>query len=146
MNALNFGLVLFIIFSCFFAVMSDGEIRSLFAKLGCLDELLCHIESFLVDGCFKVLRDISFGLSTGYDSSDNIHIDGSNVTLSSTPVSTEHLVAGSIILASICSALDHIGFICETTYSILRARRLSNPLMLSIIHIFAYLGGDKFFS
>lgn len=126
--------------------MSDAEIRSLFAQLGCLDELLCLIENFLMDGCFKVLRDASFGSSTGYDPSDNIHLDGSNVTLSSTPVSTEQLVACSIILASICSALNHIGFICETTYNILRARKFTNPLMLRILHIFAYLGGDKFFS
>lgn len=127
--------------------MSDVEIANMFIELGGLVELLSLIESFLVDERFKVARDVSFGSSVDCDSGgDTIQIDGSNVALSFIPASAEQLVAGSIILASISSALDHIGFMCETSYNILRSQRLGNSLILPVLHIFAYLGGDKFFS
>ncbi|POO01045.1 hypothetical protein TorRG33x02_032280 [Trema orientale] len=125
------------------SVMSDVEIRRLFAELGCLDELLNLLENFLTDGCVKVFKDLSFGIPVECDSRV---LDDTNISLSLIPASAEHLVAGSIILASICAALDRMGFICETSYSILRAHRFSNSMILNILHIFAYLGGDRFFN
>ena len=141
-----FTTFVFISFPCCFAVMSDVEIRTLFAELGCLDELLSLIENFLTDGCVGVFEDLSFGLPIECDSRVNILVDDSNLPLSPIPVSAEQLVAGSIILASICGVLDRVGFICETSYSILRTRRFSNSLILTILHIFAYFSGGQFFN
>ncbi|KAM6551821.1 hypothetical protein CsatB_001629 [Cannabis sativa] len=128
------------------SVMSDMEVRRLFAELGCLDELFSLIENFLMDECAKVYDDLSFEFPVKCDSRVQSSLDVSDRSLFPVPASAELLVAGSIILASICAAVDRIGFICETSYSILRARRLNNSLKLSILHIFAYLGGDQFFS
>ncbi|KAL5577799.1 hypothetical protein UlMin_019498 [Ulmus minor] len=127
------------------SVMSDGQIRRLFSELGCLDELLSLIENFLVDRCVDVLKDVSLGSTIECDSRVDILVDGANKTLSSVPSSEEQVVAGSILLASICAALDNIGFVCQSSYNILRARRFSNSLLLTILHIFAHLGGEKYF-
>ncbi|XP_024022816.1 uncharacterized protein LOC21408653 [Morus notabilis] len=125
-------------------VMSDVEIRSFFAEVGYLDELLSLIENFLMDGCVKFSNDVPFGSWVESDSRVNIPLDGSKITFSSEPASAEQLVAGSIILASICVTLGQIGFICEASYNILRASKFGNSLKLAILHMFAYLGGDKF--
>lgn len=126
--------------------MSDVEICSTFAELFCLDELLSLIEDFLIDGSVMVFEDCSSGSSIEYDSGVHMLLDGSNIKLSSLPASVEQLVAGCIILASICAAIDHVGFICEASYNILRTGRFNKSLVLTILHVFAHLGGEKFFS
>lgn len=126
--------------------MSDAEISSTFAELFCLDELLSLIEDFLINGNVKVLEDCSSGSLVQCDSGVHMLCDGSHIKLSPLSASVEQLVAGCIILASICAAIDHVGFICETSYNILRIGRFSKSLVLTILHVFAYLGGEKFFS
>ncbi|KAH7547478.1 hypothetical protein FEM48_Zijuj01G0314300 [Ziziphus jujuba var. spinosa] len=128
------------------SVMSDMEISSKFVKLCCLDDLLSLVEDFLVDGSVMVYEDVSPNSLVECDSRVHMPLDGSNIRLSSLPASTEQLVAGSVILASICAAIDRVGFICETSYNILRICRFNNSLVLTILHIFAHLGGEKFFS
>lgn len=126
--------------------MSDVEICSTFAELFCLDELLSLIEDFLIDRRVMVIEDCSSGSLIKYNSGVHVLLDGSNIKLSSLPASEEQLVAGCIILASICAASGHVGFICETSYNILRTGRFNKSSMLTILHIFAHLGGEKFFS
>ncbi|KAL5763620.1 hypothetical protein ACOSQ2_016214 [Xanthoceras sorbifolium] len=127
------------------AVMSDAEARSVFDEL-CLNDLLGLIENFLMDG--KVLK-YSDGASQGLidcNSKINILLDGMNTILSSEAASDDQLVAGSIVLASICAATDHIGFICEASYNILRMHWYNHSLVLTILHIFAYLGREEYFT
>lgn len=126
--------------------MSDAEISSRFAKLCCLDDLLSLIEDFLIDGSGMVYEDVSPNPLIECNPRVHMPLDGSNIRLSSLPVSTEQLVTGSVILASICAAIDRIGFICETSYNILRFCGFNNSLVLTILHIFAHLGGEMFFS
>lgn len=126
------------------SVMSDGDGRSIFAELGCLDESLSLIEDFLINGRVLVCKDASSEARVECHSMVNILCDG--IHISSRPASADELVAGSIVLASICAAFDHIGFISEMSYSILQISRSNHSLVLTILHAFAYIGGEKFFN
>jgi hypothetical protein len=128
------------------AVVSDVEARNLFAEVCCLDELLGLIEEFLLDGKLMVYADLSSEPLSGCDSMIDILLDGVNIKFVSKSASSNLLVAGSIILASICAAIDHIGFLCQASYSLLRMHRCDTVSALTILHIFAYLAGEKFLS
>ncbi|XP_008445605.1 uncharacterized protein LOC103488580 isoform X1 [Cucumis melo] len=126
--------------------MLDLEIRSLFAKLLSLDKLLALIEDFLVDGRILSCTDASLETLTKGVLRVNIPIDGVNRILSLTPASTEYLIAGSSILASIFKAVHRTDLLWEVSYSILRSCRHEPSLMLTLLHIFAHIGGDQFFN
>ncbi|KAL9403161.1 hypothetical protein Peur_000133 [Populus x canadensis] len=128
------------------AVVSDVEARNLFAEVCCLDELLGLNEEFLLDGKLMVYADLSSEPLSGCDSMIDILLDGVNIKFASKSASSNLLVAGSIILASICAATDHIGFLCQASYSLLRMHRCDTVSALTILHIFAYLAGEKFLS
>jgi hypothetical protein len=128
------------------AVVSDVEARNFFAEACCLDELLGLIEEFLLDGKLMVYADLSSEPLSGCDSMIDILLDGVNIKFSSKSASSNLLVAGSIILASICAATDHIGFLCQASYSLLWMHRCDTVSALTILHIFAYLAGEKFLS
>ncbi|XP_050288057.1 uncharacterized protein LOC126726747 [Quercus robur] len=127
-------------------VMSDVETRSIFADFGFVDELLSLIEDFLIYGRVIVYDNVSSETSVECDSRIDILLDGVNIILLDVVASADLLVAGSIILASICASIDHIAFICETSYNIFRRCACDSSLVLTILHVFAYLGGQKFFS
>ena len=60
--------------------------------------------------------------------------------------SADLLVAGSIILGSICPATDRAGFMCEVVYNILRMHKYDTSVVLVIFHVFAYMGGNAIFT
>lgn len=128
------------------AVMSDVETRSMFAESICLDDLCNLIEDFLIYGTILVYNDISSETPNITDSRINVLLDGVNITLSSETASTEQLVAGSIIFASMCVAVDKIGVICDASYNIFRMQKLNSSLMPTILHVFAYLCGKEYFT
>lgn len=123
------------------AVMSDGDGRRIFSEFGCLDESLGLIEDFIIQGRVFVCMDAL--TMDECHSSSFLH---GNIDISPRPASADELVAGSIVLASLCAAFDHIGFICETSYNILLIRGLDRSLVLKMLHVFAYMGGEKFFN
>ncbi|KAJ0018587.1 hypothetical protein Pint_11304 [Pistacia integerrima] len=127
------------------AVMSDAEARSVFKDL-CLDELLSLIEDFLVDGRVMTSTDGSSATLSEINSKVNVHVDGVNTMFSFEAATADQLVAGSIVLASISVATNHIGYITEAVYNVFRMRRSDPSLLLAILHIFAYLGGEKLFT
>lgn len=125
--------------------MSDAEARSALDDLF-LVELLSLIEDFLVGGSIVICTD---GSSATFSESNlivNAHQDGVNTMFSFQAASADQLVAGSIILASICTATNHIGFISEAAYNVSLMRRSDPSLVLLILHIFAYLSGGKLFT
>ncbi|XP_057952401.1 uncharacterized protein LOC131146676 isoform X2 [Malania oleifera] len=126
------------------AVMSDVETRRIFADLCDLDELFSLIEEFLVNGKVLVYNDESAESLLECDSRIDIFLDGVNINLSEETAVTCQLVGGSIILASICVALDQIGFICEASYNIFRMHRFDSSLSLTILHVFAHLCGEQY--
>uniref|UniRef100_A0A2P2JK50 Maternal effect embryo arrest 22 n=2 Tax=Rhizophora mucronata TaxID=61149 RepID=A0A2P2JK50_RHIMU len=127
------------------AVMSDGEGRNLFAEVCCLDELLGLIEDFLMNRRVLVYVDASSSGLADHESGIEVLLDGININLSSKAASDDQLLAGSIILGSICVAIGHFDAICDAAYNLLWTWRC-NPVLLAILHVFAYLGGNKFFS
>ncbi|RVX17266.1 hypothetical protein CK203_003794 [Vitis vinifera] len=126
--------------------MSNVEMRSLFAKLCHLDELLSLIEEFLMGKKVLVYNNASPESFVVCDSRFSILVDGVDRIMSFETASTHQLVAGSIILASICTAIDHIGFICEASYDIFRMHRSDSSLLLTILHVFAHVCGKKYFT
>jgi hypothetical protein len=126
--------------------MSEVETRSVFEDFGFLDALLSLIEEFLIDGRVMVYNNTSSETFITCDSRIDFVLDGVNIMLLYEVASANQLVAGSIILASICAAVDQIGIICEASYNIFRRHSTDSSLVLTIIHVFAYMGGQKFFS
>ncbi|KAJ4977266.1 hypothetical protein NE237_002372 [Protea cynaroides] len=122
-------------------VMADAECRRIFSELFELDVLLGVIEDFLIDGRVWVSTDVPCG--SGY----RIFLsDGMTMFLSPQIVSIDKLMVGSIILASICRAVDCISLICDASYSILRMCKFGSSLILRVLHVFAYLCGEKYFT
>lgn len=120
--------------------MTNEEIRTRFCKKISLHELLCLIEDFLIEGKVKTKNIVC----TETMSQSDLRTNGVH-TVSSEVASSEQLVTGSIILASFCVATDHIGFISDASCNILRLCKWDSLTVLTILHIFAYLGGGKFF-
>ncbi|KAF9587717.1 hypothetical protein IFM89_004694 [Coptis chinensis] len=127
-------------------VMSDVEMRHILLEVIQLNSLLCVIESFLVDKRVMVYSDVSSETHFPCDTQGIRLLDGTNILLSSEPATTHKLVAGSIILASICATTGHTGFICEASYKILLTHKSDSYLMLTMLHVFAFLCGSKFFT
>ncbi|KAL2973150.1 hypothetical protein AAZX31_14G031400 [Glycine max] len=125
-------------------VMSVAETRILFVENYSLHELLSLIEDFLIEG--KVIVNSGVDAETlSCDLRANDFLDCVN-EVSSNVASSEQLVAASIILASVCAATDYVGFICDASYHILQSCKWDSLMVLTILHIFAYLGGEKFFN
>lgn len=121
--------------------------RSLFAEICCLDELLGIIEEFLMDGkVIMVHTDLSSKPFNGCDSVIDIVLDAANINFSLKSASADQLVAASVILGSICARIDNVGYLCEASYKLLRLRRCDSGPVLAILHVFAYLAGEKYFS
>ncbi|KAB2007150.1 hypothetical protein ES319_D10G007800v1 [Gossypium barbadense] len=126
-------------------VISDAEARSVVDEL-CLDELLSLIEEFLIEGRVMLCAALSSETSVECDSRRHAIFNGSAVVFTHEAASADLLVAGSIILGSICAAADRAGFLCEAAYSIFRMHRYDTSVVLVILHAFAYVGGNKMFT
>ncbi|GLU17515.1 hypothetical protein SLE2022_338780 [Rubroshorea leprosula] len=127
------------------AVMSDAEGRTFFSEL-CLDELLGLIQDFLLDGRLMLYTAVPSGTVAESDLIINDVAGGVNSMWSSVAASADQVVAGSIIFASICAATGHAEFICEAAYNILRKHMYDTSVVLTILHVFAFLDEDKIFS
>ncbi|KAF5196407.1 maternal effect embryo arrest [Thalictrum thalictroides] len=130
--------------TCMKTVMSDAGIRNILLELFGLDTLLTLIESFLIDKRVTVYNNVEPHVQS--DSQSITLLDGTHILLSSEAATTDKLVAGSFIMASICATTGHIGFICEASYRFLRAHRSDSHLTLIVLHVFAFLCGDKYFT
>ena len=126
-------------------VMSDAKPRSVMVEL-CLDKLLSVIEDFLIKGRVMLYTNLSSEASVEYDSRMHVIIDGLDIIFSHEAASTNLLVASSIILGSICAATDRPGFMCEAVYNILRMHKYDTSVVLVLLHVFAYVGGDAIFT
>lgn len=123
--------------------MGDQE-RSIFEKSLNSNELLSLIEDFLIHRRVLLYRNVSSESLPVHDSLSDIVICGRDV-LSFQAASDQQLLGSSILLASICIAVDHIGFVCETSYNMLRMQKMDSS-MLTILHVFAYIAGAKYFT
>ncbi|KAK8352850.1 hypothetical protein V6Z12_A05G120700 [Gossypium hirsutum] len=126
-------------------VVSDAEPRSVLSEL-CFGDLLSVIEGFLIEGRVISCTNLSSETSVEYESGIHVTVDGLDVIFSYEAASADLLVGGSIILGSICTAADSVSFLCEAVYNIFRMHRYDTSVVLIILHVFAYVGGDKLFT
>ncbi|XP_068654026.1 uncharacterized protein [Aristolochia californica] len=107
--------------------------------------LLTLIEDFLLNRTLLVYDGIKCRTCTQSESSSKVILrDDKNVFMSSISASIEQLMAGAIILASLCTAFGHIGFICEASHNIARTCRDDSTLVLSVLHVFASICGREY--
>ncbi|KAK1369136.1 hypothetical protein POM88_035228 [Heracleum sosnowskyi] len=125
------------------AVMDDLETRSIEELLN-LDELLSLIEDFLIHRRVLLHRDVLSESLPLYDPKSNIISSGGDM-LSFQAASDQQLISASVVLTSICLAVDHIGFVCETSYNLLKMRKIDSST-LAILHVFAFISGAKYFT
>ncbi|CAI9772774.1 unnamed protein product [Fraxinus pennsylvanica] len=127
------------------AVLSDVDLRRIFMESCNLFELLDLIEDFLLQRKVLVCGDLSSESMLECVPEMNPVIND-NVKMSVEAASSHLLVAGAILLASLCKAVDHIGFVCETSCNILMMVKFDSSVLLTILHIFAHLCGSKYFT
>ncbi|KAI8029638.1 hypothetical protein LOK49_LG01G00030 [Camellia lanceoleosa] len=131
---------------CLHTVMSDVETRSAFTELCFFGELLVLVEDFLLDRRVLVCSNVSSESLPKSGSTVNILLNEEEIILSHGMAPTHQLVAGAIVLASICATTDHIGFLCEASYNIFRMQNLDTSSMLTVLHVFAHMCGSKYFN
>ncbi|KAL6989181.1 hypothetical protein U1Q18_014933 [Sarracenia purpurea var. burkii] len=127
---------------CLDTVVCDVKTRNIFAELCLFGELLPLVEDFLLDRGVLVYGVVSSESLPMSGSRVNILLNEAEIILSHSMAPTHLLVAGGIVLASICAAIDNTGFLCEASYNIFRMPDTS--LMLTILHVFAYVGGPNY--
>ncbi|XP_077230544.1 maternal effect embryo arrest 22 [Tasmannia lanceolata] len=128
-------------------VLSGVETRRLFLELCQRDILFSLIEDFLIGRRVLVYDDVQCEPLAHCNSGRKVFsLDGRKIFISSKTATIEQFVAGGIILASICTAVDHIGFICEASYNILRMCQGDFSWILMVLHLFATICGNKYFS
>ncbi|RAL50215.1 hypothetical protein DM860_007889 [Cuscuta australis] len=111
-----------------------------------LRELLALLEDFILHREVLTFSDVCSGSEPLKKSIFNLCVNGNGVRLFSQEASINLLVAGGILLASFCAEVDYIGFICEASCNILRMLRSDTSFVLTILHIFAFVCGSKYFS
>ncbi|KAI6701070.1 hypothetical protein NL676_015394 [Syzygium grande] len=126
------------------SVMSNTETRRLFMELCQDDGLLCLIEDFLVHGKIIFCNGVPSESSISADRTVEMKLDNVDGLLSSGTASRDLLVAGSIVFASICVMDNKIAFSCEASYKICHSNGSDPLLVLSILHVFAYLCGSEY--
>ncbi|KAL7240196.1 hypothetical protein ACSBR2_005963 [Camellia fascicularis] len=131
---------------CLHTVMSDVETRSAFTELCFSGELLILIEDFLLERRVLVCSNVSSESLSKSGSIVNIFLNEEEIILSHGMAPTHQLVAGAIVLASICATIDRIGFLCEASYNIFRMQNLDTSSTLTVLHVFAHVCGYKYFN
>ncbi|KAL9301675.1 hypothetical protein AtEden1_Chr2g0255771 [Arabidopsis thaliana] len=142
MNTLNFDS-----FSCLdsfskhiYGVMADTEAGVILSEFS--EELLSLLQDLLSEQ--RVLFSVKSSETSESDLSMPVTLGGENVALVNKIALIDHLVAGSAILAAICTALDRIGYICEASFEILhKYSREKTSVLLTILHVIAYIAGGK---
>lgn len=109
-----------------------------------LFELLAVIEDFLLQRKVLVCGDVSAESEILRTSKLNLTLNGNAIMLSEVVASAHLLVAGGSLLASLCSAFDHIGFVCEVSSNIIRMQKFNPAVMLAVLHSFAHICGSKY--
>ncbi|CAN4119858.1 unnamed protein product [Withania somnifera] len=120
--------------------LSNEDMKRIFVESCNLYDVLSLMEDFLLHGKL-LMHAMNSDSKLASDSVINLILDGCSISLCKQPATTQLLLTGGILLASVCVAVDHIGFICEASCNILRTLRSD---ALNILHIFAYLCGSKY--
>ncbi|CAH9107266.1 unnamed protein product [Cuscuta europaea] len=118
--------------------MTFDESWNLYELLSLLEDFILHREVLM---CGNVCSDSK---SSKY-SRINLVVNANGVRFVSQEASINLSVAGCILLASLCAEVDHIGFICEASFNTMRMLKSDPSFVLTVLHIFAYVCGPKYF-
>ncbi|KAL1560410.1 myosin-10-like [Salvia divinorum] len=130
----------------FNSALSDPSLRRMAMESCGFLELLAIIENFLHQSRVFVYGGVSAESEFHVSSKLNLILNDNHIMLLEVAASAHLLVAGGSLLASLCSAVDDIGYVCEISYSIIRMQKLDRPVMLAILHVFALICGSKYFT
>lgn len=109
------------------------------------EELLSLLQDLLSEQ--RVLFSVKSSETSESDLSIRVTLNGEDVALVSRIALSDHLVAGSAILAAISTARDRIGLICEASFEIMHKHsHEKTSVLLTILHVFAYIAGEKMVS
>ncbi|EFH55774.1 EMB1611/MEE22 [Arabidopsis lyrata subsp. lyrata] len=123
-----------------YGVMADTEAGVMLSEFS--EELLSLLQDLL--SAQRVLFSVKSSETSESDLSISVTLNGGYVALVNKIALIDHLVAGSAILAAICTALDRIGYICEASFEILhKYSHEKTSVLLTILHVFAYIAGEK---
>ncbi|XP_021762221.1 trichohyalin-like [Chenopodium quinoa] len=127
------------------SVLFNSETRDLFAKICDLRELLTLSEDFVLNR--KIMSNfMTCELLGGCSSCAEILLDGKKILLWPKMASTDLVVAGSIVFASISKAVGHTGYVCEVSLKILQIDKAEYSLALKVLHSFVHVCGEEYFS
>ncbi|KAG6416709.1 hypothetical protein SASPL_124145 [Salvia splendens] len=130
----------------FNSALSDPSLRRMAMESCGFFEMLAIIEDFLQQSKVFVYGGASAESESHVSSKLNLILNDNHIMLLEVAASAHLLVAGGSLLASLCSAVDYIGYVCETSCSIIRMQKLDRPVMLAILHVFALICGSKYFT
>ncbi|KAL8032316.1 hypothetical protein ABFX02_13G088300 [Erythranthe guttata] len=128
------------------SALSDPYLRKIFMESCEFVELFAVIEDFFLQRKLLVRGDVYAEREAPLGSKINLVLNGDSITLSEVLASPDLLVAGGSLLASLCSAVDHIGFVCEISCNIISIQKLDPAVMLAVLHVFAHICGPKYFA
>ncbi|XP_021725756.1 nucleoprotein TPR-like isoform X2 [Chenopodium quinoa] len=127
------------------SVLFNSETRDLFAKICDLRELLTLSEDFMLNRR-TMSNFMTCELLGGCGSSVEILLEGKKIVLWPKMASTDLVVAGSIVFASVSKAVGHTGYVCEVSLKFLQIDRAEYSLALKVLHSFARVCGEEYFS
>ncbi|XP_057546416.1 uncharacterized protein LOC130825287 isoform X2 [Amaranthus tricolor] len=124
----------------------NSDTREMLKKICNLHDVLALGEEFVLNR--KVLSDVDVSGELLVDCGSSIGIvhQGENTVLWPKIAPTDLVVTGSSILASIYKAVGHLGSLCEFSLKLLHMGRADYSLALSILHNFACLCGEDYFT
>ncbi|KAL9225087.1 hypothetical protein vseg_001051 [Gypsophila vaccaria] len=127
------------------SVLLNMDTKHLFAKVCSLSDLLGLSEDFLLHK--KILLKSYPTDSLTFDDSkiEILHL-GENYVLHHNLASADMVLAGSMVMASISLAAGLVDYLCEISLKIIRMGRADNSLTLLILHTFALVCGDEYFT
>ncbi|KAL0352896.1 UNVERIFIED_CONTAM: hypothetical protein Sangu_0870900 [Sesamum angustifolium] len=129
-----------------FSELSDPVLRRLFMESCDLSELLAVIEDFLLQRKVLACGDVSAESKVLPSSRINLVLNGNAIMLYEIMASAHLLVVGGSLLASLCLAVDRIGFLCEMSCNIIMMPTFDPAVLLPVLHVFAHTCGSAYFT
>ncbi|XP_047948098.1 uncharacterized protein LOC125194101 isoform X2 [Salvia hispanica] len=142
----NFVQALASVTTLFNSALSDPSLKRMAMESCGLFELLAIIEDFLQQSKIFVYGGVYAESESHVTSKLDLILNGNPIMLLEVAASAHLLIAGGSLLASLCLAVDDIGYVCEISYNIIRTQKLDRPVMLAILHAFALICGSKYFT
>ncbi|CAN0911573.1 hypothetical protein LINGRAHAP2_LOCUS26946 [Linum grandiflorum] len=126
-------------------VLSTAGGRSSFEEVCSLYELLGIIDDFLINGTIVACTNSTPEMVNERNARADVGSE-EELKFSRKSATVEQMVVGSTLLSSICTSTGNIGFLCETSYNLLRKSRCDTASLLTILHVFAHVGREQYFS